>query len=109
MGPKYIIIKKGEHGSMLFGEDEFFVSPAYPIKQVVDPTGAGDTFAGGLGGYLSECQDLNFENLKNGIIYGTILASFCVESFGTYSMENLKKEQVINRISEFKKFTKHTA
>ena len=72
MGPKYVVIKKGEHGAMLFGEDQFFVSPAYPVKNVVDPTGAGDSFAGGLGGYLSEKDELSFENLKNGIVYGTI-------------------------------------
>ncbi|MDG1052830.1 MAG: PfkB family carbohydrate kinase, partial [Flavobacteriaceae bacterium] len=72
LGPKYVVIKKGEHGAMLFGEDHFFISPAYPVKNVVDPTGAGDSFAGGLGGYLSEKSELSFENLKKGIVYGTI-------------------------------------
>ncbi len=108
LGPKYVIIKKGEHGSMLFGDKEFFVSPAFPVKEVIDPTGAGDTFAGGLSGYLSEQKELNFENLKNGIIYGTVLASFCVESFGTSNMEKLKKEHVLDRINQLKAFTKHS-
>ena len=108
LGPKYVIIKKGEHGSMLFGDNQFFVSPAFPVKEVIDPTGAGDTFAGGLGGHLSEQKELTFENLKNGIIYGTVMASFCVESFGTSSMEKLKKKQVLDRIKQFKTFTKHS-
>jgi sugar/nucleoside kinase (ribokinase family) len=108
LGPKYVIIKKGEHGSMLFGDKEFFVSPAFPVKEVIDPTGAGDTFAGGLSGHLSEQKELTFENLKNGIIYGTVLASFCVESFGTSCMEKLKKEQVSDRVNQLKAFTKHS-
>ena len=108
LGPKYVIIKKGEHGSMLFGDKEFFISPAFPVKEVIDPTGAGDTFAGGLSGHLSEQKELTFENLKNGIIYGTVMASFCVESFGTSSMEQLKKGQVLDRINQFKVFTKHS-
>ena len=107
-GPKYVVIKKGEHGSMLFGEGKIFVSPAYPVKEVVDPTGAGDTFAGGFGGHLSEQKELSFESLKNAIIYGTVMASFCVENFGTSSVENLKKEDVLNRIDEFKTFTNHS-
>ena len=109
LGPKYVVIKKGEHGAMLFGEDQFFVSPAYPVKNVVDPTGAGDSFAGGLGGYLSEKDELSFENLKNGIVYGTIMASFCVESFGTQSMEMIKKEQIVSRLKKFKSFTNYNA
>ena len=109
LGPKYVVIKKGEHGAMLFGEDQFFVSPAYPVKNVVDPTGAGDSFAGGLGGYLSEKDELSFENLKNGIVYGTIMASFCVESFGTLSMETVKKEQIVSRLKKFKSFTNYNA
>ena len=109
LGPKYVVIKKGEHGAMLFGEDHFFISPAYPVKNVVDPTGAGDSFAGGLGGYLSEKNELSFENLKNGIVYGTIMASFCVESFGTRSMEMIKKEQIVSRLKEFKSFTNYNA
>ena len=109
LGPKYVVIKKGEHGAMLFGEDQFFISPAYPVENVVDPTGAGDSFAGGLGGYLSEQSELTFENLKNGIVYGTIMASFCVESFGTRSMEMIKKEQIVSRLKEFKSFTNYNA
>ena len=109
LGPKYVVIKKGEHGAMLFGEDQFFISPAYPVKNVVDPTGAGDSFAGGLGGYLSEKSELSFENLKNGIVYGTIIASFCVESFGTQSMEMIKKEQIVSRLKKFKSFTNYNA
>ena len=109
LGPKYVVIKKGEHGAMLFGEDQFFISPAYPVKNVVDPTGAGDSFAGGLGGYLSEKSELSFENLKNGIVYGTIMASFCVESFGTRSMEMIKKEQIVSRLKKFKSFTNYNA
>jgi len=109
LGPKYVVIKKGEHGAMLFGDDQFFISPAYPVKNVVDPTGAGDSFAGGLGGYLSEKSELSFENLKNGIVYGTIRASFCVESFGTQSMEMIKKEQIVSRLKKFKSFTNYNA
>ena len=109
LGPKYVVIKKGEHGAMLFGDDQFFISPAYPVKNVVDPTGAGDSFAGGLGGYLSEKSELSFENLKNGIVYGTIMASFCVESFGTLSMETVKKEEIVSRLKKFKSFTNYNA
>ncbi|MDG1974597.1 MAG: PfkB family carbohydrate kinase [Flavobacteriaceae bacterium] len=109
LGPKYVVIKKGEHGAMLFGEDQFFISPAYPVENVVDPTGAGDSFAGGLGGYLSEKSELSFENLKKGIVYGTIMASFCVESFGTQSMEMIKKEQIVSRLNKFKSFTNYNA
>ena len=109
LGPKYVVIKKGEHGAMLFGDDQFFISPAYPVKNVVDPTGAGDSFAGGLGGYLSEKSELSFENLKYGIVYGTIMASFCVESFGTQSMEMIKKEQIVSRLKKFKSFTNYNA
>ena len=108
LGPKYVVIKKGEHGSMLFGDGQFFVTPAYPVNEVIDPTGAGDTFAGGFGGYLSEQEELSFEKLKNAIIFGTVMASFCVESFGTSSMERLSKEEVFSRINKFKAFTKHS-
>jgi sugar/nucleoside kinase (ribokinase family) len=108
LGPKYVIIKKGEHGAMLFGENQFFTSPAYPIKEVIDPTGAGDTFAGALGGYLSESSDLNFETLKSAIAYGTVMASFCIESFGTRAMEGLKKDKVLERLRNFKKFTTYS-
>ena len=93
---------------MLFGDGQFFVTPAYPVNEVIDPTGAGDTFAGGFGGYLSEQEELSFEKLKNAIIFGTVMASFCVESFGTSSMERLSKEEVLGRINKFKAFTKHS-
>jgi sugar/nucleoside kinase (ribokinase family) len=108
LGPKYVIIKKGEHGAMLFGENQIFTSPAYPIKEVIDPTGAGDTFAGALGGYLSESSDINFETLKSAIAYGTVMASFCIESFGTSAMEGLKKDKVLERLRNFKKFTTYS-
>ena len=108
MGPKYLVIKKGEHGAMLFGDSQFFTSPAFPIKEVIDPTGAGDTFAGGFGGYLSESTVINFEILKSAIAYGTVMASFCVEKFGTMVMENLKKEKVLERLKVFKKYTAYS-
>jgi sugar/nucleoside kinase (ribokinase family) len=101
-GLKYIIIKKGEHGAMLFGENQHFNLPAFPVKDVIDPTGAGDTFAGGLAGFLSECKEISFESLKTAMEYGTVMASFCVEKFGTLSMENLKKQEFINRLNLFK-------
>ena len=105
MGPKHVVIKKGEHGAMLFGESQFFTSPAFPVKEVIDPTGAGDTFAGGFGGYLSESKKINFETLKTAIVYGTVMAYFCVEKFGTESMENLKKVEILERLAAFKKYT----
>jgi|TARA_B110000914_G_scaffold132444_1_gene115744 sugar/nucleoside kinase (ribokinase family) len=108
MGPKYLVIKKGEHGAMLFGDSQFFTSPAFPVKEVIDPTGAGDTFAGGFGGYLSESTVINFEILKSAIAYGTVMASFCVEKFGTMAMENLKKEKVLERLKVFKKYTAYS-
>ncbi len=106
LGPQYIIIKKGEHGAILFGENQQFNLPAFPVKKVVDPTGAGDTFAGGLAGFLSEQKEINFNSLKEAMVHGTVMASFCVENFGTLSMENLEKQEFINRLSEFKKKTK---
>lgn len=108
MGPKYVVIKKGEHGAMLFGDSQFFTSPAFPVKEVIDPTGAGDTFAGGFGGYLSESTVINFETLKSAIAYGTVMASFCVEKFGTVAMENLKKKKVLERLKAFKKYTAYS-
>ena len=88
MGPKYVVIKKGEHGALLFNEGKMFYAPALPLAEVFDPTGAGDTFAGGFSGYLAKTKDLSFENMKNAVIYGSNLASFCVEKFGTERMEN---------------------
>lgn len=101
MGPKYLIIKKGEHGALLFHEDKVFSAPALPLAEVYDPTGAGDTFAGGFMGYLAKVGTINFNNMKNAIIYGSALASFCVEKFGTEKIKNLTEAEVAARISEF--------
>jgi len=105
MGPKYIVIKKGEHGALLFHKDEIFFAPALPLEEVFDPTGAGDTFAGGFSGYLAQTENISFENLKNAIIHGSNLASFCVERFGTERMENLKNDEIKDRLLQFKKLT----
>ena len=105
MGPEFVVIKKGEHGALLFFEDEMFYAPALPLKEVFDPTGAGDTFAGGFAGYLAKTGDYSFENLKKAIIYGSALASFSVEKFGTERMINLKKEELYERIVQFKNLT----
>ncbi|WP_272022109.1 PfkB family carbohydrate kinase [Olleya namhaensis] len=105
MGPKYVVIKKGEHGALLFHDDYMFYAPALPLEEVFDPTGAGDTFAGGFAGYLASTGDISFENMKNAVIYGSTLASFCVEKFGTERMVTLKKEEVNTRLLEFKKLT----
>ncbi len=105
MGPKYVVIKKGEHGALLFNEGEIFFAPALPLEEVFDPTGAGDTFAGGFAGYLSQVDQINFESMKQAIIYGSCLASFCVEKFGTERMESLKHEEVQRRILAFKELT----
>ena len=105
MGPKYVVIKKGEHGALLFHDDYMFYAPALPLEEVFDPTGAGDTFAGGFCGYLAKTEDISFENMKNGIIYGSNLASFCVEKFGTQRMEELTKDEVQTRLQSFKELT----
>lgn len=105
MGPKYVVIKKGEHGALLFNEGKMFYAPALPLAEVFDPTGAGDTFAGGFSGYLAKTKDLSFENMKNAVIYGSNLASFCVEKFGTERMENLHIDEVQNRLKTFKDLT----
>lgn len=105
MGPKYIVIKKGEHGALLFHDDKMFFAPALPLEEVFDPTGAGDTFAGGFSGYLAKTEDYSFKNMKNAIIYGSNLASFCVEKFGTERMESLDKKEVEERLEQFKKLT----
>lgn len=101
MGPKYLIIKKGEHGALLFHEDKIFSAPALPLAEVFDPTGAGDTFAGGFIGYLAKVGTINFANMKNAIIYGSALASFCVEKFGTEKILDLKEEEITARVQEF--------
>lgn len=101
MGPKYLIIKKGEHGALLFHEDLVFSTPALPLAEVFDPTGAGDTFAGGFIGYLAKVGTVNFSNMKNAIIFGSALASFCVEKFGTEKIKNLTKEEIQARVQQF--------
>lgn len=101
MGPKYLIIKKGEHGALLFHQDKVFSAPALPLAEVFDPTGAGDTFAGGFVGYLAKVGTINFNNMKNAIIYGSALASFCVEKFGTEKIKDLTAAEVSERIREF--------
>lgn len=101
MGPKYLIIKKGEHGALLFGDGLIFSAPALPLADVFDPTGAGDTFAGGFIGYLAKVGSINFNNIKNAIIFGSALASFCVEKFGTERIKNLSEEEITARVQEF--------
>ena len=105
MGPKYVVIKKGEHGALLFHDDNVFYAPALPLEEVFDPTGAGDTFAGGFAGYLASTGDVSFENMKNAVIYGSTLASFCVEKFGTERMLNLTQDEVNKRLQQFKNLT----
>jgi sugar/nucleoside kinase (ribokinase family) len=102
MGPKYLIIKKGEHGALLFGVDTVFSAPAYPMENIFDPTGAGDAFAGGFTGYLYKTQDFSFDNLKRAVIYGSVMASFCVEKFSTKGLEDLSFLEIQNRFIEFK-------
>ena len=105
MGPKYVVIKKGEHGALLFYGKDVFFAPALPLEEVFDPTGAGDTFAGGFSGYITETGNISFENLKNAIIYGSNLASFSVEKFGTDRMQSLTKQEVADRLKQFKSLT----
>jgi len=105
MGPKYVVIKKGEHGALLFHNDNVFYAPALPLEEVFDPTGAGDTFAGGFAGYIAKTGDASFENMKNAVIYGSTLASFCVEKFGTERMKTLTHDEVHKRLLQFKKLT----
>lgn len=105
MGPKFVVIKKGEHGALLFNEEQVFFAPALPLKEVFDPTGAGDTFAGGFSGYLAQQRNITFHHMKNAVIHGSNLASFCVEKFGTERMEHLDKQQVNNRLEQFKMLT----
>ena len=105
MGPKYVVIKKGEHGALLFHNAHVFYAPALPLEEVFDPTGAGDTFAGGFAGYIAKTGDVSFENMKNAVIYGSTLASFCVEKFGTERMQNLSNEEIHKRLLQFKQLT----
>jgi len=107
MGPKYVVIKKGEHGALIFHEDEMFFAPAMPLAEVFDPTGAGDTFAGGFTGYLAKTGDYSFESMKRAIIYGSCLASFCVEKFGTQRREHLTQKEIDSRLHKFKSLTQY--
>lgn len=105
MGPKYVVIKKGEHGALLFEGKEIFFAPALPLEEVFDPTGAGDTFAGGFSGYIAQSENISFNNMKIAIIYGSNLASFCVEKFGTDRMVDLEREEVYDRLIQFRALT----
>lgn len=105
MGPKYLIIKKGEHGALLFHENEIFYTPAMLLEDVFDPTGAGDTFAGGFIGWLAKTDDISFENMKRAVIYGSAMASFCVEKFGTENILEISESALIERVSQFKKLS----
>ncbi len=105
MGPKFVVIKKGEHGALIFHDKDVFFAPALPLEEVFDPTGAGDTFAGGFAGYITQSENISFNNMKNAIIYGSNLASFCVEKFGTERMEKLTKNEVNQRLAQFKALT----
>tara|TARA_R110000868_G_scaffold340552_1_gene601225 strand:- start:15474 stop:16400 length:927 start_codon:yes stop_codon:yes gene_type:complete len=105
MGPKFVVIKKGEHGALLFHKAKVFFAPALPLEEVFDPTGAGDTFAGGFAGYLAESENISFNNLKSAVIHGSNLASFCVERFGIERMQSLEKKETNNRLLQFKELT----
>ncbi len=102
MGPKFLVIKKGEHGCLLFSEGNMFFAPAMPLAQVFDPTGAGDTFAGGFMGYLAKTDDVSFDNMKKAIIYGSAMASFCVEEFSIDRLKTLDQEQIDKRVEAFR-------
>jgi sugar/nucleoside kinase (ribokinase family) len=101
MGPNYLVIKKGEHGALLFHENNVFFAPALPLEEVFDPTGAGDTFAGGFAGYLDKTRDISFDNMKRAIIYGSAMASFCVEKFGTERLKELTHAHIEERVKDF--------
>ncbi|HXB12411.1 MAG TPA: PfkB family carbohydrate kinase [Bacteroidia bacterium] len=101
MGPKYLIIKKGEHGALLFNEDRVFYAPALPLEEVFDPTGAGDSFAGGFIGFLDKTKDISFDNMKRAIIFGSAIASFCVEKFGIQRLLEISKNDLEERVHEF--------
>ncbi len=106
MGPQYLIIKKGEHGALLFNEEKMFSAPALPLADVFDPTGAGDAFAGGFIGYMAKVGTVNFHNMKNAIIFGSALASFCVEKFGTEKLRNLTQKEISARVQQFVSLSK---
>ena len=102
MGPKFLIVKKGEHGALLFHDDKVFFAPALPLEDVFDPTGAGDTFAGGFIGHLAKTKDISFENMKTAIIVGSVMASFCVEKFGPNRLKEITKEDIDKRLRQFR-------
>lgn len=106
MGPRYLVIKKGEHGALLFGEQRIFFAPGLPLLEVTDPTGAGDTFAGGFMGHLARTGDTSFENMRRAIVYGSVMASFCVEAFGPEKLRNLTEDDIIGRYQEFKELVR---
>jgi len=101
MGPKYLVIKKGEHGALLFHGNNIFSAPALPLEEVFDPTGAGDSFAGGFISYLARTDDTSFDNMKRAVIYGSAMASFCVEKFGTERLVGLTEEEIQSRVQAF--------
>ena len=101
MGPKFLVIKKGEHGALLFHDDHVFFAPALPLDEVFDPTGAGDTFAGGFIGHLARTKNISFDNMKTGIIVGSALASFCVEKFGPERLKEITKKEIDDRLNQF--------
>jgi sugar/nucleoside kinase (ribokinase family) len=101
MGPRFLVIKKGEHGALLFHDKHVFFAPALPLEEVFDPTGAGDSFAGGFIGYLAKTRDISFENMKTAIIVGSAMASFCVEKFGPTRLKEINKTEIDNRIAAF--------
>jgi sugar/nucleoside kinase (ribokinase family) len=102
MGPKFLIVKKGEHGALLFHDDKVFFAPALPLEDVFDPTGAGDTFAGGFIGHLAKTKDISFENMKTAIIVGSVMASFCVEKFGPNRLKEITKADIDKRLRQFR-------
>ena len=105
MGPKYLVVKKGEHGALLFSDEKVFAAPALPLAKVVDPTGAGDTFAGGFISYIAKTGDTSFENMKNAVVMGSVMASFCVEEFSIEKLKNLSQEEIDKRVGLFKQMT----
>ena len=109
MGPKFLVIKKGEHGALLFYKDEMFYAPALPLETVYDPTGAGDTFAGGFMGYMSQAGRVSFANMKRAMIYGSAMASFCVGKFGTEAIKPLSKKEIDARVKEFAKLVQFSS
>jgi sugar/nucleoside kinase (ribokinase family) len=105
MGPKFLVIKKGEHGALLFNSSDIFIAPALPLAEVFDPTGAGDTFAGGFMGYLAKTRETSFENMKRAMIYGSAMASFCVEKFSLERLKDLTQEEIYDRVQKFRALT----